>query len=292
VIVEEGYREEVDHLKDTREIRDSLASSEFMTLKSQPLKSENGKFYAGLSPGCDLIIVSDTSDSPYDEDKLIWSAGAFVPPTAGECFLSLQGPYLVLALGSPDNPGQILWNSDFAERQPPEQSDDVPPVYFARLDDDGSLVVYRQKVIPNKPDNFDEAQFKNNPSAKTKASRAWRGVKSWVKRRLPKKEEYAEDSSPFITRNVCIFATGPAGCNFPARKFLKIAQGVRASVKGTLIKLDTTIDSLVEMVLRDDDEDILDTITRIAGKTGSSIKRVGSRLATRGARMIQDRLGY
>jgi hypothetical protein len=91
---------------------------------------------------------------------------------------------------------------------------------------------------------------------------------------------------------VCIFATGPAGCNFPARKFLKIAQGVRASVKGTLIKLDTTIDSLVEMVLRDDDEDILDTITRIAGKTGSSIKRVGSRLATRGARMIQDRLGY
>jgi len=295
-VVEEGYREEADHLRDTRERKDSLAGSEFMTLHSQPLKSENGKFYAGLSPGCDLIIVSDTSDSAHDEDSVIWSAGAFVPPTAGECFLSLQGPYLVVALGTPDQPGQILWNSQFAETASSEQNDEVPDVYFARLDDDGSLVVYSQKTVPYTPDINDEDQFMTNPATKTRASRAWRGVKRWTKRRLLKKEKEEHsnpdsDSPAFITRNICVFATGPAGCNVPGRKFLQFAHGVRKSVKRSMAKIDKTIDSLMEIVLDDEDEDILDTITRIAGKAGSSVARAGSVFARKGAKMIQKRFG-
>lgn len=291
VLVEEGYREELDHLRDTRERKDSLASSEFMTLHSQPLVSNNGKFYAGLSPGCDLIIVSDTSVSAHDEDSVIWSAGAFVPPTAGECFLSLQGPYLVLALGTLEHPGQILWNSDFTEIV--ESADEIPPVYFVRLDDDGSLVVYGQESVPFKPNVDDDSLFTTNPATKTRASRAWRGVKVWVKRRVTKKKDSrrTSDTPTFTTRNVCIYATGPAGCNSPGRKFLQIARVVRTTVKRTMVKIDTTIDALVDTVLNEEDEDILDTIARIVGKAGSGIARAGSLLARKGARIIQKRLG-
>ena len=299
VVVEEGYREEAD-FRDERERADALSSNEFITLHSQPLVSANGRFYAGLSPECDLIVVSGTPDSANVEDSVIWSSGTFVPRSAGECFLSLQGPYLVLALGTPENPGQILWNTDVPDSIFLDDNDGTSggpaPIYLVRLDDDGSLVVYSQKRVPHTPDNKERTDLYSNPSSKTRAAQAWRSVKRWAKNRLFKKaddhfQNTSDSQQAFITQEVCVFATGPAGCNFPGRKLLQLAHGVRATMKRALTKIDTTVDSLVELILDDQDEDLIDTFARIVGTAGSNVAKAGSALARKGVKIIQKRLG-
>lgn len=294
VVVEEGYREEMDMLRDDREQPDTLHPNEFMTKQSKPMVSANGKYYAGLTADCDLIVVSDGSNSGRSEDKVKWSSGTFVPPTAAECFLSLQGPYLVLALGTAEHPGQILWNSDVPDNIYLEESDmrrgrGPSPVYFVQLDNDGSLVVYSKKIVPKKSFNNDQTGSRKGKFFPRKAQQMWRGVTIWVKSKVLQKSK-DQIHAHVTTDDVCIFATGPAGCNSSARKLLHLAHGARVGVKRTVRKIDATIDSIFELFMDDEDEDVLDTITRMVGKATSSIGKAGSLLAKKGIKIIQNRV--
>jgi hypothetical protein len=85
-------------------------------------------------------------------------------------------------------------------------------------------------------------------------------------------------------REVCIFATGPAGCNAHGRKLVHFATDVGQSIKHTIAKIDQAIDNFVESLGEEDDEDLLDTLLRILSKSGSGIKR----FATKGAKAVRQ----
>jgi curved DNA-binding protein CbpA len=288
VIVEQGRRERT-RLREHRENTDMLSSHEFMTQQSPPLVSSNGLFYAGLSPECELIVALDASEYSDDvDDSLIWTSGTFVPQTAQGCFVSIQGPYLVLSLGSPDHPGQVLWNSEIPDGF--DTDEDPAPVFFVSLDDDGSLVVYSQKTTLRDSSSASDEDF---DLSSDRAHIAWKKVKSWTKQTLskadPRFRKNFNTHPPFITETVCIFATGPAGCNASGRRLIQFAHRVRKSVSQTLVRIDSAFDSFVEFLQDEEDEDVLDTLSRIFGHAGSSISKAGAALARKGARMIHNK---
>lgn len=278
-LVDEGYTYDSSHHHASS---NTLSPGEFLRPESTLLKSSSGRYYAGLSTDCELLIMTDA----WEEDTVLWSSGTYVPAShvyrAGGCFLGLRGPHLVLALGSPDRPGTILWYSDVSESVVEEEERiramGAPvSLYVARLDDDGSLAVYRHETVPRGHDTLETKWWfkillgqSGSPLPRTHAARAWANVQTWIR----KKVERHQKPSVF-PREVCIYATGPAGCNAPGRKIFHIAHGVGHSVKHTMTKIDNAIDTFVESITEDEDEDFLDTIFRVANKASSGLLRAG-----------------
>jgi hypothetical protein len=287
-LVEEGYIQDSSHHPSSN----TLSSGEFLRPESTLLKSSNGRYYAGLSSNCELLIMTDS-------EKVVWSSDTYVPSShlyrAGGCFLGLRGPNLVLALGSPDRPGTILWYSDVPESVVKEEEriramGGPDSLYVARLDDDGSLAVYCHETAPRQYYTEEQKWWSKillgqagSPVPRTHAARAWANVQTWMRKKLERRQE------PLVfPREVCIYATGPAGCNAPGRKILHIAYGVGHSMKHTMTKIDNAIGTFVESITEDDDEDILDTVFRVANMASNGLLRAGRSLFRIQARLLHN----
>jgi len=281
-LVEEGYMQDTHQKPDSP--TNTLSPGEYLFPDSTLLRSSSGRYYAGLSSDCELLIMTDA----WAEEHVIWSSGTYVPPAHlynhGGCFLGLRGPHLVLALGTPDQPGQYLWYSDVPESVVEEEEEllamgDSPSLFVARLDDDGSLAVYRHETTPPRNASEEETKwwhniFKGQPDRvpRTRAARAWVRVQQWSRARIL----HHRQRSTSFPRETCIYATGPAGCNTPGRKIVHLAYGVRHSAKHTMTKIDNAIDTFVESI--DEDEDLLDTVFRVANKASNGLLRAGQSL--------------
>jgi curved DNA-binding protein CbpA len=165
----------------------SISVGDVLTPNSPLLTSPNGRYYAGLSPDCQLLIFSDKSPSGKNkrqkqqsrngsddreddkDDELIWSSPPMSPQlqqqqrqqrTQGQCFVMLRDNHLIVALGTPERPSHLLWYSDPDPRGPQSRQhgdntkkytssqDSLDPIYMAQLDNDGSLAVYRIETVP------------------------------------------------------------------------------------------------------------------------------------------------
>jgi len=271
VVIEEGRRSD-SNFQDERGNQNTLSGNSYMTPRSLPLVSANGHFYARISRQCELIVASNSSSPGGSDDLIKWSSKTYIPSRAGNCFLSVQGPYLVLALGSPENPGRILWNSDNSKNI----DDDFSSVYFAKLDNDGNLAVYKE----------------------TDKYWGWKQTKTFTYKRIPKilkelgkrlkrgKESSSNPESKAHT--TCIFATGTVGCNPPARKIVHIAYDMRRLIERTVVNIDSALDNVWDFIEPEEDEDPLDVILRLLEKAGNSVSKVGSSLSKRGAKFILD----
>ena len=288
---EEGYKQDSHH--GTRPEANTLSPGEFLTRESAMLTSSSGQYYAGISSDCELLIMSDA----WVDDTVVWSSGTYVPPShlynAGGCFLGLRGPHLMLALGSPDRPGTILWYSDVPESVVEEEEriramGGPSSLYVARLDDDGNLAVYRHETAPRTNDEATETSDKrwwskilgkaDDRLPQTRAAQAWVRLQKWTRDKVIR---HQSDSFP---REVCIYATGPAGCNTPGRKIFHIAYGVGHSVKHTVNKIDSAIDTFVESI--GEDEDLLDIVFRVANQASNGLLRAGQSLFRIQARLF------
>ena len=281
--VEEGYTQEDTHHKPDS-FTNTLSPGEYLMPESALLTSSSGRYYAGLSSDCELLIMTDG----WAGETVVWSSGTFVPPPHMSdhrgCFLGLRGPHLVLVLGSVDRPGNILWYSDVPESVVEEEERILamggpPSLYVARLDDDGSLAVYCHETTP--PPNAEEVMetkwwykiLMGQPgrTPRTRAAKAWARLQEWSRERLLHRQR-----SEIFPREICIYATGPAGCNSPGRMIFHIAYGVGHSVKHTMTKIDNIIDTFVESI--DEDEDLFDTVVRVANKASNGLLQAGHSL--------------
>lgn len=286
-LVDEGYMQETQPKADSP--TNTLSPGEYLFPESALLTSSSGQYYAGLSPNCELLIMTDA----WDDAHVIWSSGTFVPH--GGCFLGLRGPHLVLVLGSPERPGNLLWYSDVPESVVEEEERTLamggpPSLYVARLDDDGSLAVYRHETAPpprggastDEETKWWHTIFSSQPSRppRTRAAKAWTRVREWGRERILRQQQ----RSTTFPRETCVSATGPAGCNTHGRRLVHIAHGVGHSVKHTMNKIDNAIDTFVESI--DEDEDLLDTVFRIANKATNGLLQAGQSLFRMQARLF------
>lgn len=277
-LVEEGYTQGRQHRATAS--TNTLSPGEYMFPESSLLTSSSGSYHAGLSKDCELLIMTER----WDEEHVVWSSGTFVPPahlySHGGCFLALRGPHLVLILGTPNQPGNILWYSDVPDNIVEEEERILamggpPSLYVARLDDDGSLAVYRHETSPPRDswDNEEESpwwqDFFLGRKPQTRAARAWNRLQDWVRVRILHRQR----RSTTFPKETCIFATSPAGCNFAGRTFFHIAHGVGHTMKHTMTKIDNAIETIVEGM--DEDEDLFDTVLRVANQASNGLFRAG-----------------
>jgi curved DNA-binding protein CbpA len=281
VVTDSGFRNTNYAMKPGLE---KMNSTDILTRNSKPLISLNGKYYAGITATCELIVVAGNPDAASDEDLLLWSSKTFIPSSAGDCFLTLKGPFLLLVLGTQDIPGPILWKSEI---QTPTHLgvhwDDSQP-YFARLDDDGSLVVYYQHTVCL--DDFDSQSFPivlkaflywkrmmriiekitqengdSNLKRSAKLSRWREEITRLVFKRFKNASSYeGSDELSHMSLNVCIFATGSAGCNIPGRKIVQLLRYFRTFPKSASIWFKDLLELLVDCF----DENILDNFLQFA----------------------------
>ena len=273
-LVEEGYKQDTPQKAEI--LTNTLSPGEFLFPESALLTSSSGQYYAGLSSNCELLIMTNA----WDDEHVIWSSGTFVP--RGGCFLGLRGPHLVLVLGSPDRPGNILWYSDVPESVIEEEERTIamggpPSLYVARLDDDGNLSVYRHESAPPRSASPREQKWWHkffepiHRPPRTRAAKAWTRIQEWGRERIRRRQR-----STVFPRETCIYATGPAGCNNPGRKMIAIAHGLGHSVKHTMNKIDNAIDSFVDSI--DEDEDMLDTVFRVVNRATHGLLQAGRSL--------------
>jgi hypothetical protein len=159
--------------------------------------------------------------------------------------------------------------------------------------------VYSERIIPHRTAEDEcSSEGADNWLAKffqkvqcpptTRAARLWVFVKHWVRDRLQGElRKSDEEPASFWTKDVCVFATGPAGCSVSGRKILHIAQGMGQSVKTTITKIDTAIDSFVDSLEGDEDEDVLDKLLRMLDKAGRMLGKGGRSLARRGTQFAK-----
>lgn len=290
-LMEEGYMQNKQQKQES--LTNTLSPGEYLFPESELLTSSSGRYKAGLSSDCELLIMTDA----WDEEHLVWSSETYVPPvhlySHGGCFLGLRGPHLVLVLGSPERPGNILWHSDVPESIVEEEERILtmggpPSMYVARLDDDGSLAVYRHETSPPPGNASQETPlwhqlFMGQPirPPRTRAARAWNRIQAWGRERILHRQR-----THIFPRETCVYATGLAGCNKSGRRFFHFAYGVGRSAKRTVNKIDDAIDSFVESI--DDDEDLLDTVFRVANKASNGLLRAGRSFIRIQARLFHN----
>ena len=305
-VVEEGYRHEtIDTRSRTgKHTKNTLHVGEILTQNSPVLSSKNLRYYVGITPECELVIMSASPQKGMDGDVLIWSSNTFVPHVYGasSCFLRLRGPHLVLSVGNQDHPGAILWHSDVSESILIEEArlkeaGYPAPEYFARLDDDGSLAVYTLQPLStstaedqvNGTNGHTIATWLSNFMNKKKSpprvrvGNALHALRKWKQKFLRRlasdspKEEPSHQSDD--QQEVCVFATGIAGCHAGGRKLFKLADGVGQLVESMMTKVDSAFNSICESFQGDEDEDFLDNVLRIIGQTGNGLGNVCLKVA-------------
>eukprot|EP00550_Attheya_septentrionalis_P011090 CAMPEP_0198302938 /NCGR_PEP_ID=MMETSP1449-20131203/56630_1 /TAXON_ID=420275 /ORGANISM="Attheya septentrionalis, Strain CCMP2084" /LENGTH=710 /DNA_ID=CAMNT_0044005417 /DNA_START=2204 /DNA_END=4333 /DNA_ORIENTATION=+ len=311
-----------DHDDDFRYHKDRrhnsiLYSNEYLTPSTPLMTSPNGQYYAGLTPDCELLIMSDTGD-PDEPDAVVWSSDTFVPHGhQGNCVLTLIGPKLVLSLGSIDHMGRTLWFSDVPaslvpDAQHAKDGKEYEYHYFCSLDDDGSLVVYKRqgRMGESSPENENDEDEEDDPlwykwlhreqitptfaqkkakypsTYETHAAKAWKSLQKWGSRTLLRRKDRSRKGSSGDSKTAfkdqCIYATGPAGCLTPGRHVIRLAANVKRSMKKGIVQMDDTIQDLSEFWENIDFDDIFDPILQGAEKVGSRVIHVGGELVQRG----------
>ena len=166
-----------DEPKAPRSSSSRLEQGESISLNdsSDPWLSPNGMFEAFLSPTCELQIIrriqeaddQGNEDEIDPDDRIVWSSETYIPDTrAHGCHLTLNSlGRLILSIDYGSGLGQVgnsvLWNSPTPPVVPywvqGDQQQSVTFYYYASLDDDGVIAVYRVRetsgVGEKKPEN-------------------------------------------------------------------------------------------------------------------------------------------
>eukprot|EP00980_Cylindrotheca_fusiformis_P012287 scaffold3001_cov122-Cylindrotheca_fusiformis.AAC.12 len=275
---DEGYRyassakkqqQQNDHLApDSRTI---LFPGDVLTARSTLLVSPNKRYYAGLSPECELLVMADNGRK---EDDLIWSSRTLRKMfPSNSCFATLRGPHLVIGMERPGLSHQILWFSEAGEEEDDaysflQQQQQHPSTYVAQLDNDGSLVVYKVWNLPRQPHSLPERAW-------IAANNLWRGHS---------RADYDVLYSPFsVTYRKCIYATGPMGCYRVARKLYELSLAIYYLVKGIISKVDNKLDTFMDLVLEEDD--FVQTLT-------GSLWNNGAYIGTKSANFVRRVMEY
>eukprot|EP00986_Skeletonema_menzelii_P002015 scaffold555_cov158-Skeletonema_menzelii.AAC.12 len=170
-----------DEPKTPRSSTSRLEQGESISLNdsSDPWLSPNGMFEAFLSPTCELQIIrrqhatDQANDDEIDpDDVIVWGSETYIPDTrAHGCHLTLNSlGRLVLSIDYGSGLGQVgnsvLWNSPSPPVVPywvqGDQQQSVTFFYYASLDDDGVIAVYRVRettgVDEKKPEDDQSTQ--------------------------------------------------------------------------------------------------------------------------------------
>ncbi|KAL7527940.1 hypothetical protein ACHAXR_004529 [Thalassiosira sp. AJA248-18] len=159
------HRKSPSKLEEGESLIPHITSNE--DIPSNPWISPNGKYEAMLTPTCELQIVRRDEQQKLSEssstidDAVIWSSETYIPNTrAHGCYLTLNSMgRLILSvdygsgLGSTGN--TVLWNTPLPHVVPHWYKDEdenakQQPVtfrYYASLDDDGVIAIYRVREI-------------------------------------------------------------------------------------------------------------------------------------------------
>ena len=318
---QERPRRELEH------VSSRLEKSDYITPQSKYLRSVNTRYYAGLTPDCELVIMRDEG---FDEDdSLVWTSGTYVPPQHQDvtCALSLYGERLAVVIGDVNDPAAVLWSSPVAGLSPARDSNGEKIVeYYASLDDDGSLAIYRRRRSEENEKAYNENDNKNEtrkyedrsgslffnirnfvtdllsvqPSKmpSTRAAAAWKSLRQWTASAItskpitnfekvgPRKRKLAKK------RDECVFATGPAGCFSSGRYVVNILSSTKRRIDKTIHKLDSALDGFLESLTEggEEEDDILDTLVRVVGKAGTSAGKGCFRMAKQSATMVKEKM--
>jgi curved DNA-binding protein CbpA len=245
----------------------TLYEADILTPESKFLESPNKRYYAGLSSDCELLVMSENS---LKDDGLVWTSDSFVP--RGGCFATLNGSHLIIGMGPPSRPRNIIWYSDVYTSGDEEEIDPIPPTFMAQLDNDGSLAVYRVVTLPS--------PFQ---MPTTRAAKAYMVTRQYIVGTLLGQ---SFPSPTTITYKTCIYATGPMGCNRLGRRLLQLASDTSYLVKYGFAKLDHLFDTWMERLL--EEEDIVGVLIEALHRGMEYCKQHGTILARTGIRVVRD----
>ncbi len=275
---------------------------------SDPWISPNGKYQAILTSTCELQIVSrDESTKMGDADidsTVIWTSETYIPN--GQCYLALNtlgSLVLFVDYGSGLNSAgnDILWDTPLPNVVPNCLNDDavhskqqhVTFRYYASIDDDGVIAVYRARE--REEDGAEGAEKKSN--AKHKTTSKFMRTNMQMRPILDKLGViYHRISQVSSSRDECIYSTSPVGCLAPGRNAIRLTRNVARSIN---THLDQLLAAFTEPVSDDDsydygqhfrskyessssdfgtdeDDDLLDILIRVTGAAGAQLGKAGS----------------
>ena len=314
-VVEEGVMNNMDHSYHSSNYDDDsvpkyqteeeneetkLHAGEYLS-PGNVMNSPNRRFFLVLTNDCEILIFRHNEE----EDTIIWSSDTFLGGLSSQCFLALHGSQLVLFAGMDSSRiTGVIWSSPNSAIVPGGKG-----VYFASLDNDGALAIYRTTEIDAADDNFYQheytetynkkngpmewleemlessirmsthdqyPQYHSNNNVSTKASQAWDSVRQWTLSRLKNRKK--------SNSNSCVWATGPFGCLNSGRKAIIIGSSIRRSIVKAFVKVDSALDKFIESLGddNDDDADVLDTLGRVLGQVRAGIGNTGKKMAKRG----------
>lgn len=247
----------------------------------------NQRYYAGLSPECELLVMADNGNdgrNDDDDDDVIWSSPTKFRrnaiPRHSNCFATLRGPHLVVGLERSGQAHQVLWFSEATDEEAGveghyagyqhNQYHQQHSTYLAQLDNDGFLVVYK---VWNVPRQSYSTSWKD---------RVWIAASNLVKGQT--KVEYDVLYSPFATTyRQCVYATGPLGCFRVARRLHELWLTMYYTVKGIITKVDRKLDEFMELWSVEDD------FVRVFQ---SSFFHHGSSIGTKSVRFVRKVMQY
>jgi curved DNA-binding protein CbpA len=292
-------------------IESILHSWEVLTPDSRLIVSPNRRFVAGLSPDCELIIM--TNEDYYDNDdnnprNEIWSSkrpygsGGYA---ANNCYALIKGPHIVVTVGQHPhsvqgaslNNNRILWHSDSSKDDNDEQRQNryyeyedeygfwhkIQRSYLAQLDNDGSLTVYS---VWNVPQQDQEQQQQRNNKPKMMANKAWMTAKDIWHGRVSVNEEYehlyystssSTSSSSSITYKRCIYSTSKfGGCNRVGRKLAQLSLEIYFLINRIISKMNHYSNIWLDLIFEEDDTlwELKESVLRNGHAAGS--KMIGS----------------
>ena len=267
----------------------------FPNLSSDPWVSPNKKYEAVLTTSCELQIIrhGDKDSGDNATPILVWSSETYIPVSrAHGCHLSMSSTgRLALSVdydnGLLDSVGNaVLWNSPEPPVVPTLGTDTVMSKYYASLDDDGALSIYRIRMRKGERHKRDQSKQERNvgvvsmhfqpliekigsvynrmsimsvEQGQTKATLAWNQLRYSVGK-LFTQRAWAASSSPedsINSRHECVYSTGVSGCFSPGRNAVHLSRYLAHSVKQTLEKssshLGKFLTSLAEPAVAEDD---------------------------------------
>ena len=255
---------------------------------SNPWISPNEDYRAILTSTCELQIISNI----YGRNNVIWSSETYIPNTrAHGCHLTLNSiGQLVLSVdyvsGLDSIGNSVLWETPLPRVVPHRSHDDEDgskeqqmPVtfqYYASLDDDGVIAIYR--VLEKLEDGtsttnhtsstgrIKKTQFKQQMrpmidklgimyhrvsnaalnNGQTKASIVWDEFRYKVGRIFTSKPTKDFHSGVKKSQHECVYSTSPLGCLIPGRNAIVISRKIVRSIHNSIQLMDAFLKSLVE----------------------------------------------
>jgi curved DNA-binding protein CbpA len=288
-----------------------LHSWEVMTPNSKLLVSPNGKYVAGLSPDCELLVMVD-DDDVQQGDGIVWSStqngggksllGSSMyghNSNANQCFAILKGPHLIVALGGslghshPVATGndRILWYSDGEDDESASGSGDDayfdyedefgmrhrrPRSYLAQLDNDGAITIYSVWSLPQ-PTGSAVASARDMLHGRVQA----REYGHLYYPLFPPSSSSRPMGPPVVYKR-CIYSTSRLGCSRVGRRLVQLSLEMYFRIKGILSRFNHATDAWLDLIYEEDD--ILLGLKESIWKNGHAF---GSRMASSSARFVR-----